>query len=253
MPLVIKLETTTGLLKPGGVALPIARGPQEATLQFLTDNVAALLADGAPIALKLYAVSDTVTPIATFGAWTAVPAWLCYKATLNPLGVAALGYLPACTLLGRISYGTPNVDTPLFHVLWGGSGEVTGAPVAPIVVVQRTGPAKYVQSIGAIVGKAQVGQVDGFWRVNSAGDLVGLQLAAQVAPGGADLIVEVIKNGVATGKTAKLTAASKSEETVFAGGALALAIGDVVKFKPTQIGDTTVGSNLSVAGMMQLT
>lgn len=251
MPLVIKLETTTGLLKPGGVALPIARGPQEATLQFLTNSVAALLADGAPIALKLYALGDTVTPLATFNAWTAVPAWLCYKATLNPLAVAALGYLPACTLLGRISYGAVNVDTPFFHVLWGGSGEVTGAPVTPIVVTQPTGPTNYAQNLGTFGGKVAVNQVEGFYRVKAPGSLLGLQLNCQDAPTGADLIVEVIKGGVATGKTAKITAGAKYEETIF-GAPLALAVGDVIQFKPTQVGSGKPGTNLTVSGVVQL-
>lgn len=244
------LETTTGRFVPSGVAPPIARAPQEATLQFVTNNVAALLADGAPIALKLFALNDQVTPLATFNAWTAVPGFLCYKATLNPLATD-LGYEPRGTLLGKISYGTPNVDTPLFHVLWGGSGEVVGAPAIPIVVTQPAGPVRYVQELGTFAGKAVVDQVEGFWRVKAPCQILGLQLNCQDAPTGANLLVDVVLNAAEQTKIAQLTAATKTEETIF-GAPLVCAIDDVVQFVPTQVGSGKPGTNLTVKAIVQL-
>lgn len=237
MPLVIKLETTTGLLVPMGTALPIARGPQDVTLQFLNSGVAALLAEGAPIALKLYALTDTLNPIATFSDWTAVSAFSCYAANINPLAVAAMGYLQAGTLLGRLSYGDPATDTPLFHVLWGGSGEVTGAPAQPIIITQPAGPVTYMQDLGYFQGKVTADQVEGYWKAPQAALISGLSLHTQNAPAGADLIVELIVNGAPTGKTATLTAGNKSIYADFAGGSLAVAAGDTLQFKPTQAGN----------------
>lgn len=247
----LKLDKPSGLFTPAGIAPPIGRGPQDVTLQFLTNNVAEMLPGGADaIALKLYALTDTATPLATFNVWTAVPAFGCYKATLNPLATG-LGYVPAGTLYGRLSYGAPNVDTPLFHVLWGAAGEQVGAPITPILVTQPTGPVNYVQDIGDFGGRVATGQTEGFWRVKAPCNLLGLQLNCQDAPTGAALLVEIYKGGAAQGKIGQLTAATKAEETIF-GSPLALAIGDIVQFRCTQVGSTKAGTNLAVKGIVQL-
>jgi hypothetical protein len=245
----LKLETTTGILSPGGVAPEIPRGPFDATLQFLTNNVAALLPNGHPIALKLYSLTDTVIPLATFNVWTAVPGFLSYTATINP-SATDLGYMPAGTLYGRLSYGTPNVNTPLFHVVFGGSGEVVGAPIVPIIITQPSGPVDTVQDIGTFGGRVVVDQVEGFWRVKAPCQLLGLQLNAQDAPVGADLLVDVVKGGVAQTKIATLTAGAKTQETIF-GAPLVLATGDSIQFKPTQVGSTKAGTNLTVKAVLK--
>ncbi len=64
--------------------------------------------------------------------------------------------------------------------------------------------------------------------------------------------MEVIVAGAGTGKTATLTAGQKSQETIFV-APLALAVGDIVQFRPTQVGSDKAGTNLSVGAIVQLT
>lgn len=244
------LETTTGKLVPSGEAIPLPRGGLHTVLvQFVTNSVAALLAGGAPVALKLYSPADLVTPIATLAAFTAVPADLNYTGQFDTLS-GGLAALERGTLLARISYGTPNVDSGLFHVNYG-TGSAGGAAAPQIVISQPTGPVNYVQALGQFGGKAILNQVEGFHRVKSVGNMLGLQVNAQDAPTGADLIVEIVKGGVGTGKFATLAAASKSQETIF-GAPLALAIGDIIQFRPTQIGSVKPGTNIGVGAIIQL-
>lgn len=245
------LETTTGLLVPAGVAPALPRGGSETVLvQFVTNGVAALLPGGSPVALKLYALGDLVNPLATLAAFTAVPGDLNYTGQLDTLG-GGLANLPRGTLMARISYANPNVDSGWFQIKYGDTGSAAGAPAPQIVITQPTGPVNYVQALGQFGGKAILNQVEGFWRVKAPGNLLGLQLNCQDAPTGADLIVEIVKGGVGTGKFATLVAGQKSQETVF-GAPLALAIGDIVQFRPTQIGSNKPGTNLNVGGIVQL-
>ncbi|MBI5768763.1 MAG: hypothetical protein HZA93_13275 [Verrucomicrobia bacterium] len=245
------LETTTGQLVPAGVAPNLPRGGLEPTfLQFVTNSVAGLLVGGAPIALKLYSPADLVNPIATFNVWTASPADVGYTAQLDTLA-ESLAYLQRGTLVAKISYANPNVDSQNFLVNYGTGASGGGAPVTPIVITQPTGPVNYVQPIGQFGGRLAVNQVEGFWRVKAPCNLLGLQLNAQDAPTGANLLVDVVKGGVAQNKIAQLTAAQKNEETIF-GAPLALAIGDIVQFKPTQVGSGKAGTNLDVKGIVQL-
>lgn len=245
----LTLETTTGRLVPAGVVPNLARTADPSTIQFVTNGVAGLLPGGAPIAVALFTPDDLVTPKATFNAWTANPAAVLYQATLDAL-LTNLAWTQQTTLIGRVSYGTPNVDSFIFHVTLSGVPGGLNVPTQ-IIITQPTGPVSYAQEIGTFAGQLATGQNEGFWRAKAAGSLLGLQLSAQVAPTGADVIVEIYKNGVATGKTAKLTAGQKTEETIFV-GALAIAIGDTIQFRITQIGSGTKGSNLNVKGVMQL-
>lgn len=245
------LDVPSGTLLPAGVAPGMPRGGAETVyLQFLTANVAAMLPGGAPIALRLYLPGDLVNPLATFNAFTAAPADVGYKMAIDTLS-GGLAILERGTLFAKLSYGNPNVDTPWFLVNYGVGFASAGAPVTQLVISQPAGPVNYVQDIGTFGGQVKLAQTEGFWRVKAPGSLLGLQLAVQVAPAGADLIVEIYKGGVATGKTAKITAGQKTEETIF-GAALALQIGDVIQFRVTQLGSATAGANLNVKGIVQL-
>ena len=244
------LETTTGKLVPAGEPISLPRGGLNKVLvQFVTNGAAALLPDGAPIAVKLFSPADLVTPLTTLAAFTAVPGDLNYTGNLDTLG-GGLVNLERGTLLALISYGTPNVDSGLFQVNYG-RGAGGGAAAPQIVITQPAGPVNYVQALGQFGGKAILNQVEGFCRVKSVGSLLGLQLNCQDAPTGADLIVEIVKGGVGTGKFATLAAGSKYQETAF-GAALPLAIGDIIQFRPTQIGSVKPGTNLNVGGIVQL-
>ncbi len=245
------LDVPTGQLIPAGVAPNLPRGGAENLfLQFLTNNVAALLPGGAPIALRLYLASDLVNAIATFNTFTSSPADLGYKASIDTLS-GGLAILERATLFAKISYGTPNVDSALFLVNYGVGTSSSGAPVTQLVISAPTGPVNYVQPIGQFGGRVILNQVEGFWRVKAPCSLLGLQLNAQDAPTGANLLIDVIKGGVAQNKIATLTAAAKSEETIF-GAPLVLAIGDIIQFKPTQVGSVKAGTNLDVKGIVTL-
>ena len=254
-PMNLIIETTTGRPVPAGAVPQLGRGPDATTLQFVTNNVAALLAGGAPIALKLYTLDDLATPKATFSVWTPNNSYLLYEAVLDVLA-SGLAWIQNRQLVAKVSYGAVNVDTPLFEVSFNG-GQVGGSIIPPIIINISGGgggggSANFVQPVGVFGGKLILNQVAGYWKVKAACNLLGLQVGAQTAPVGADAIIEVVKNGAPSGKTGTLTAGNKKQETIF-GAALALAIGDVVEFRPTQIGSTTEGTNLSVAGVATLT
>lgn len=246
----LTLETTTGLLVPDGEAPRLPRGGVEQILvRFVTNGVAALLANGAPIALNIYRASDLETPIATVDEFTTLASDLAYQGSLDTLA-AGLAGIERGTFRGRISYKTINVDSEWFQLVFGDRAAASGTPIQEIIVREGSA-AKLVEVIGQFAGLVVVNQVEGFLKVQEDCSLVGLQLTAQVAPTGADLVVDVVKNNAAQNKTAKITAAAKGEETLF-GSALALVAGDVLKFKPTQVGSGTPGSYLTVKAIINL-
>jgi hypothetical protein len=133
------LETTTGQLVPSGVAPRLPRGGVETVLvQFVTNGVAALLPAGAPIALKLYAPSDLANPVATLSVFAAVAADLLYSGQLDTLA-GGLAYLERGTLHARVSYGTPNVDSAWFQLLYGSSQSASGSKPVSLVIPQPVG------------------------------------------------------------------------------------------------------------------
>lgn len=247
----LSLETTTGLLVPAGEPARLARGGVQAlSLRLLTNGAAGLLPVGQPIALKLFSPADLATPVVTIAAWTADATGVRYTATLNTLN-GALAWVQSATYLARIDYGTPNVESGIFHLIFGEGAAAPG--VSPqITIVQPTGPVNYTELLGTFAGKAVVNQEEGYLRVKAAANILGLQLNAQDAPTGSALIVELVQNGVPTGKTATLAAAAKAQETIFP-APLAVAVGDTLKFRPTQVGSTKPGTQLSVRAIVQLT
>lgn len=245
------LETTTGRFVPSGVAPQIPRGATAVTLQLVTNGVATLLPDGQPVSLAIYAPGNTEDALAVFAAWTRNTAFNLYAAQIDPL-TTGLAWTQLTTLLAQISYGDPTVDSQFNHVILGGAGSGSGGAVPQIVISQPAGPVNYTETIGTFAGKAVVAQDEGYLRVKAAGSILGLQLNAQDAPTGASLLVDVVKNGVPQNKIATLAAAAKAQETIF-GAPLAIAIGDIIKFRPTQVGSGKPGTNLSVKAIVQLT
>ena len=250
-PLLLTLEKTTGRLLPAGVAPLLPRGgAQPIALRFLQNGVAALFGDGTPIALKLYALGDQGAPIAVLTGWTAVAADLFYAGSLDTLAGALAG-IQSATLYARISYGDPNVDGQFFLLRFGGAGAAAADAAAHAVVSKPAGPTKYAQPLGIFSDELLLNQVEGYFKAQAAAKLNGLQLHAQTAPTDADVHADVVINGVAQGKIAILAAGSKSQETIF-DAPIVIAAGDVVQFKPTQIGSATPGEDLSVAGILEL-
>lgn len=245
------LDVPSGQLLPAGVAPDMPRGGGERLfVQFLTAGVAAMLPGGSPIALRLYLPSDLVNAIATFNVFAPSAPDVGYLATIDTVS-GGLAALERGTLFARLSYNNPNVDSQWFLVNYGAGVANGGAPITQLVISQPTGPATYVQPIGQFGGRVAVGQTEGYWVVKVACNLLGLQLAVQDAPTGANLLVDVVKGGVLQNKIAKITAAAKAEETVF-GAPLALVPGDIISFRPTQVGSGKAGSNLDVKGIVQL-
>lgn len=247
----LTLETTTGLLVPGGVAPPLSRGSEKILLRFVTNGVAALLPDDTPIALKLWLASVADDPIATLAAWTTLTADVAYRATVDARTIAELAWLQSGVLIGRVDYGDPVVQSAAFQINYGAGTAAGGSGAPQIVITQPAGPVKITPHIGYFQGKLVADQVEGRWVANAACQLTGFDLHAQVSPDGADVIVEAVLNGVPTGKVSTLPDGSKGGYSAFA-APLAVAIGDVVQFKPTQVGTNRPGTYLSVGARGEL-
>ena len=81
----------------------------------------------------------------------------------------------------------------------------------------------------------------GFWSPSVTISLIGAQLSAQDAPVGAAAILEVYKNGVATGKTTTIADGQSTANVTFS-GALAVAAGDILTLRVNQVGSGTPGA-----------
>ncbi|WP_221029899.1 hypothetical protein [Actomonas aquatica] len=242
------LETTTGRPTPAGTVPQLPRASTDATLQLVTNGVAALLPEGQPVALKIYTPDDLVTPVATFSVWARNATYQLYTATLAPL-TTGLAWLREKTLRARVSYGTPNVDSELFHLMLGGSGGA--APDLPqIVITQPAGPVKQTVSLGAKTGNLKL-EAYGNHVVQADAKVNGMQLYANTAPVGADVLVELRKGGVGTGAVATLSAGSKAERTPF-DPVVNVEAGDVLDFEVIQIGSTKPGGYLSTEMELEL-
>lgn len=247
--MLLTLETTTGKLVPAGHAPQLGRGTEPLLLRFVTNGVAAMLEGEPPIALKLFLPADQITPIVTVNAWTELPDDVLYRGELNTLAVTALAWLLSGVLVGRLEYGDPTVQSSFFQLNYGGPVSTTGGTRPSIVIMQPAGPVHYMQQIGYFQGKVVNDQVEGYWQAPNAAQLKGLALSCQVAPSGADLIVELVVNAEATGKTFTLGDGSKAGYADF-GAPHAINPGDIVQFKPTQHGSARY---LSVQAKVQLT
>jgi hypothetical protein len=111
------LETTSGLLLPLGTVPRLGRVAAALTLQFATDGVVGLLRPDTPIALHIYNPAEPARPIASFTTWKADRKSQGYATPCDPLAEPGLAWLKTPTLLGRVSYGTPKIETPFFHIL----------------------------------------------------------------------------------------------------------------------------------------
>lgn len=241
------LEKTTGKLVPAGEPGRLARGGvQSLSLQFLDSGVAGLLAGGAPIALKLFELDDTDDPILSVTNWTADEDKLLYTATLDTLA-GVLAWVQQKTYLARIDYADPTVASSLFHLVYGGAAAAPGTQAQVIqrdvttvgqfpVVLKRTGN---LSTTGAK-------SVFGYYYVEHAGRILGAQLAAENAPEGADVQVDLINAAdEELGKVMTLSDGEKAERTVFA-APLNVSAGDVLRCKLLQVGSTKPGSYLLV-------
>jgi len=241
------LEKTTGKLVPAGQPAQLARGGVQAlSLQFLDSGVAELLAGGAPIAFKIFGIDDTDTPILTVDAWTADATGVRYTAALNTLA-GALAWVQGGTYYGRIDYGTPNVSSGLFHLIYGGTNAAPGlAPQISIATITTVGkflaPMVYTGRLNADGARA----LFGYYKVKHAGKILGAQLFAQTAPTGADVTVDLIDAGEAElSKVSTLSAGEAAEETIF-GSPLNVALGDVIRAKIKTVGSGNKGGYLTM-------
>lgn len=101
-------------------------------------------------------------------------------------------------------------------------------------------------------GQLILDQVFGIYRAPALCWIKGIQLAAQVAPVGADIIIELVDAaGVSLLRTATLPAGQAWSDTDFATPLPVLADG-IVRAKVTQIGSAKAGSFLTATLIVQL-
>ncbi len=241
------LEKTTGKLVPSGQPAQLARGGVQAlSLQFLDSGVAELLAGGAPIALKIFAIDDTDAPLVTIDAWTADATGVRYTTNYNTLA-GALAWVQGATYFARIDYGTPNVESILFHLVYGGTNAAPGpAPQVSIQTISTVGkflaPMLYIGRLNADGAKA----LFGYYKVKHAGKIHGAQLFAQTAPTGADVTVDLIDAGEdELAKVSTLSDGAAAEETIFP-AALDVEVGDVIRAKIKTVGSGNRGGYLTL-------
>lgn len=241
------LEKTTGKLVPAGQPARLSRGGVQAlTLQFLDSSVAELLSGGAPIALKIFALDDTETPLLSVTDWTGDATNVRYTATLDTLA-GALAWVQQGTYFARIDYGTPNVESGLFHLVYGGTNAAPGqVPNITLTSVSTVGkflvPMIFTGRLTATGDSA----LFGYYKAKTAGTILGTQIFAQVAPTGSDVTVDLIDAGESElSKISTLTDGAKAEETIF-GAPLVVDVGDVIRAKIKTIGSTVKGSYLTM-------
>jgi hypothetical protein len=139
---------------------------------------------------------------------------------------------------GYASYGLQApVARSLRAVVWESQ---SGTPTATVA------PSDYLYLLQYLDGAAAIGSFAG-WKPARNQQIFGIQLAAQVAPVGADLWVELADvNGNSLGAQyrAVLPAGSKFAETIFA-NPYPLARASIMRLRVTQIGSSTAGSDIS--------
>lgn len=237
----IIIEKNTGIPVPAGVAIDIAKGGnQSIILKFLTGGLLGLLPDGTPISLALYDPNDTGTPLAIVSAWTPNVAQKLYIGVLDTLA-GAIAWVQPKTLIGKVTYGSPGVDSVAFHVRYGIGTAQPGSPLL-ITNVTVTGMQKTSVPMSPFMGELADEQVFAYYRAQQDIDILGMHLNAQEAPVGADVLVDIVFGASAEqSKVAKLTDGQQAEETIYATPLRALA-GQVIRLKIKQVGATTAGS-----------
>lgn len=125
--------------------------------------------------------------------------------------------------------------------------DASGALVYPtnFFDANQTAPA-YAWAPSYYFGAAVADRTFGFFETPVAIDILGIQIAAQTAPVGSSLTVDLVdENGVELGLIGTLAAGSQYQQTTF-GAAYSLAENGMVRFKVKSVGSTTPGAYLSI-------
>lgn len=230
----LKIETTTGLPIPPGLAMPVARGGvQDLILQFFDSGVAAL--HPSPT-FKLFDPDDLVNELVEVTAWTEHPSEVLYRATLDTLAGALAAVQGGTTLFGQATWNSGGNQSGQFHVDYG-IGPAGGGGVTIIIPL---GPGKQLVTL-RFDGKLVDEQVFGYFKALADGQILGAQIAAQTAPTGADVQIDLVNaSNTEQSKIITLTAGTKQQETIY-GTPLAFSENDVFKAKVKQVGSTNPG------------
>lgn len=141
------------------------------------------------------------------------------------------------TLNFRVPPFTPTADSPDTYLTAAQSVSKSDLRFFPSVV---------------FFGNATDEQTFGYFYAEKATKILGKQIAAQVAPVGANLTVDIVNSaGTEQSKVSTLTAGTQFERTLFA-TALELAAGSYVRFKIKSVGSTTPGGYLTINLICQL-
>ena len=111
-----------------------------------------------------------------------------------------------------------------------------GSDYSPVVVTSTI-----MYMLFSYAGQAAINTMVGSYTAADDGEINKITLSCQNPPIGQNLIVEVFKNGIATGATGFLAA---GDRTNFATIALSVAQGDVITAKIIQTGTTNEGSEV---------
>ncbi len=147
-----------------------------------------------------------------------------------------------------------NVDAGAVPVANTAGTASTPQPIALVPSIPALSDENMHTATLSAVGNLAVNQVFGFYKAPAAAVVKGVQLAAQKAPAGADVIVSLVDaDGIALGRTATLPAGQAFAEVTF-GTPLPLLTAAVVRAKVTQIGTgNTPGAYLTANLVVQLT
>ena len=158
-----------------------------------------------------------------------------------PAFVAALNAAHATVTINALNVG----DVPAAFVMQGSNADPIDYNATVRIPASAAGGNVSDQLPFELSGDLQAGTTFGYWIPSAMVSLIGAQVSAQDAPTGSDVILEVYKNGSATGKTVTLSGGDSVVAIAFPSSLLVNA-GDTVTLHINQVGSTTPGSFVTV-------
>ncbi len=157
-----------------------------------------------------------------------------------PTSVAAASFAGTASAPGSVALAglTPTASTP--------------QQVAAATTLQPITDSNMHTANFQFVGKLKTDQPFGFYQPPAAGKVVGLQLFAQTAPTGADVIVDLTDaDGTSLARSGTIEAGNDTGSITF-GTPLAFLAGAIIRAEITQVGSGTAGSYLTANLIIQL-
>ncbi|PTX95768.1 hypothetical protein [Opitutus sp. ER46] len=240
------LSYTPDNTPPGAIALAAQTPVNSAPVGVGLASMAGTAAAPAPVALD-----QAPTAIAP----TALTVDQQVRTDAPPAAVAVQGVTPDATAPAALpiaSTAWSNVaPTPV--AIGGMTGtEATPQLVAFAPIIPLPTDSNMHTAALNFVGQLKLNQLFGFYKAPAPVAIRGVQLAAQTAPTGADVTVELVDpDGVSLGRTATLPAGKTYADVTFATPLPVLA-GALVRAKVTQIGSGAAGGYLTANLVVQV-